>query len=239
MYGDDRLVIMDADGTTIDAFDAIQQTFSRHDMSIGDIERFQNRRNIFKYLGGLKELPKNLRKQLKGKKRHAVIETLTEVYRESAQLYEGMAGLLNELIAQPHIRVGVVTRNITLEPEQTLQQLYQRNGVQVAGLDFIVHLPQKAHKTDAFRAVRDGFKVNPARACACGDEKRDYVAAVATGMHPFMVSYGFESHRRLVEKIGVPEELIARQPLELRRRMLHAFDLPGSTDELNQPNQVE
>ncbi len=235
MYSDNRLVIMDADGTTIDAFDAIRQTFSQHDMSIGDIERFQNRRNIFKYLGGLKELPKNLRKQLKGEKRLAVVSTLTEVYRESTQLYEGMAGLLNQLIAHPGIRVGVVTRNITLEPEQTLQRLYQRNGVEVSGLDFIVHLPQKAQKTDAFRAVRESFQVNPARAYASGDEKRDYVAAIATGMHPFMVSYGFESHKRLVEKIGVPQELIARQPLELKQRILHALDLAGSLDRGGEP----
>ncbi|MET0052597.1 MAG: HAD hydrolase-like protein [Candidatus Thiodiazotropha sp.] len=157
-----------------------------------------------------------------------MVKTLTEVYRESTQLYEGMAGLLNQLIAQPEIRVGVITRNITLEPELTLQKLYQRNGVEVSGLDFIVHLPQKAQKTDAFRAVREGFQVNPARAYASGDEKRDYVAAIATGMHPFMVSYGFESHRRLVDKIGVPEELIARQPLELKQRILHALDLGDS-----------
>ncbi|MEJ2423058.1 MAG: HAD family hydrolase, partial [Candidatus Thiodiazotropha sp.] len=93
---------------------------------------------------------------------------------------------------------------------------------------FRVHLPQKAQKTDAFRAVRESFKVNPARAYASGDEKRDYVAAIATGMHPFMVSYGFESHKRLVEKVGVPEELIARQPLELKQRILHALDLTES-----------
>ena len=225
MYCNDRLVIMDADGTTIDAFDAIAETFSAHDMSIGDIVRFQNRRNIFKYLGGIKELPKNLRKQLKGEKRAAVIQTLTEVYRESTGLYEGMADLLNHLIEHQGIRVGVITRNITHEPETTLQQLYQRNGVDVSGLDFVVHLPQREQKTEAFRAVRDSFRINPAKAYASGDEKRDYVAAIGTGMHPFMVSYGFESFERLTEKVGVPAELISRQPLDLKRRILHALDL--------------
>ncbi|MCG7974283.1 MAG: HAD hydrolase-like protein [Candidatus Thiodiazotropha taylori] len=225
MYGNERLVIMDADGTTIDAFDAITETFEAHDMSIGDIVRFQKRRNIFKYLGGIKELPKNLRKQLNGEKRVAVLDTLTQVYRESACLYEGMDELLNQLIDHPGIRVGVVTRNITLEPEVTLQQLYRRNGVNVTGLDFVVHLPQKEQKLNAFKAVRESFKINPARAYACGDEKRDYVAAIGTGMHPFMVSYGFESFERLTDKIGVPAELISRQPLDLKRRILHALDL--------------
>ncbi|MES9863573.1 MAG: HAD hydrolase-like protein [Candidatus Thiodiazotropha sp. LLP2] len=225
MYCNERLIIMDADGTTIDAFGAIAETFEAHDMSIGDMVRFQKRRNIFKYLGGIKELPKNLRKQLNGEKRLEVLNTLTEVYRESALLYEGMSVLLNELIEHPGIRVGVITRNITLEPEITLQQLYQRNGVNVSGLDFVIHLPQREQKISAFKAVRDSFQVNPARAYASGDEKRDYVAAIGSGMHPFMVSYGFESFERLTEKIGVPAELISRQPMDLKRRILHALDL--------------
>jgi phosphoglycolate phosphatase len=54
MYTNDRLVILDADGTTIDAFKAIEKTFAHHGMSIGPLARFQKRRNIFKYLGGLK-----------------------------------------------------------------------------------------------------------------------------------------------------------------------------------------
>jgi phosphoglycolate phosphatase len=194
-------------------------------MSIGDIVRFQKRRNIFKYLGGIKELPKNLRKQLNAEKRVAVLDTLTQVYRQSARLYEGMDELLNKLIDHPEIRVGVITRNITLEPEITLQQLYQRNGVNVSGLDFVVHLPQKEQKINAFKAVRESYQINPARAYASGDEKRDYVAAIGTGMHPFMVSYGFESFERLTEKIRVPAELISRQPVDLKRRILHALGL--------------
>jgi phosphoglycolate phosphatase len=121
--------------------------------------------------------------------------------------------------------VGVITRNITLEPEETLQQLYRRNGVQVEALDFIIHLPLREDKTPAFRAIRDSFGVNPARAYASGDEKRDFLAAIGSGMHPFMVSYGFESFARLSKKIGIPEELISRHPVEFKQRLLHTFDL--------------
>ena len=39
-----HLVILDADGTTIDAFGAINRTFARHGMNLGDLERFQKRR---------------------------------------------------------------------------------------------------------------------------------------------------------------------------------------------------
>ena len=37
--------------------------FFRHGMDIGDLERFQRRRKLLKYIGGLREFPKNLRQQ--------------------------------------------------------------------------------------------------------------------------------------------------------------------------------
>ncbi|MES9993296.1 MAG: HAD hydrolase-like protein [Candidatus Thiodiazotropha sp.] len=225
MFESHRLIILDADGTTIDAFEAINIAFKAHNMDIGDVERFQDRRKIFKYIGGLKELPKNLRKQLKEKQRIALINTLTEIYREQAQLFDGMGGMINRLVSQPDLRVGMITRNITNEAEKTLRQLYRRNGVDVAGLDFLIHLPLKKDKLTAFQTIRESLKVNPARAYATGDEKCDYLAAVGTGMHPFMVSFGFESYQRLTKKIGVPAALISRQPLELKQRVLHALDI--------------
>ena len=225
MFTGNRLMILDADGTTVDAFGAINQTFATHNMDIGDVERFQNRRHIFKYLGGLRELPKNLRHQLKGRKRTALIATLTEIYREQAVLYEGAGEWINLLLAAPDIRVGVITRNITNHPEATLQQLYRRNGVDVAAFDFFIHLPLREEKLPAFRALRETFGVNPSRAFASGDEKKDFMAALGSGMHPFMVSYGFESFARLTRKLGIPEELISRHPQELKQRILHTFDL--------------
>ena len=88
MYKSDRLVILDADGTTIDAFGAIHATFVHHGMNIGPLERFQKRRNLFKYLGGVKEFPVNLRKQIAGTSRARLVETLTEVYLEQRRALE-------------------------------------------------------------------------------------------------------------------------------------------------------
>jgi len=51
---------------------------------------------------------------------------------------------------------------------------------------------------------------------------------MAAGMHPFMVSYGFEDYERLTEKHRVPAELISRTPAELCERVLNALGLPGS-----------
>lgn len=226
MYTDERLIILDADGTTIDAFAAIDRTFAHHGMDIGPLSRFQKRRNLFKYLGGLKELPRNLRKQITGEKRSRLVATLTEVYREEANLYEGIEPLLRRLTEESALRVGIVTRNITREPLETLERLFRRVGIDPERFDFLVHLPLREDKLPAFRELRARFGVNPARAFACGDEARDYLAAVHSGMHPFVVSYGFEDYDRLTQKHGVPVELISRTPAELVHRVLHGLGLP-------------
>jgi phosphoglycolate phosphatase len=231
MYSNDRLVILDADGTTIDAFRAIEKTFAYHGMDIGPLARFQKRRNIFKYLGGLKEMPTNLRRQLGRSKRSKIVATLTEVYREEAEMFSGMERLIARLASVPEIKVGIVTRNITNEPIETLTRLFDRHGLEPDLLDFLVHLPLAENKLGYFRRMREQFEINPARAYACGDEAKDFQAAIGAGMHPFMVSYGFEGFERLQVKHAIPTEIIARSPDELAWRVLHALGIDAD-DEL-------
>jgi phosphoglycolate phosphatase len=221
----DRLVIFDADGTLVDAFHAIEAAFARHGMDIGDLERFQKRRKLLKYLGGLREFPRNLRRQFGKQNRARLLDTLTEVYRGEARLYPGMAALLRRLVAAPDIRVGIVSRNVTHEPAETLRQLLARHEIGVDGLDFLACIPLGETKLLQFRSIRALFGINPARAHACGDEYRDYLAAVGAGLHPFIAAYGFEDHDRLRDAYGVPEEVLARSPVELAARLCHALDL--------------
>ncbi|MFZ5473873.1 MAG: HAD family hydrolase [Pseudomonadota bacterium] len=221
----DRLIIIDADGTVIDAFAAIGRAFAHHGMDLGDLVRFQKRRHLFKYLGGIKEFPRNLAKQLGKHSRKELLGTLTEVYREEAQMYEGMPELIGDLIEAPGIRVGIVTRNISHEPEITLARLFARHGIESERLDFLHCLGLDEVKTPYFKATREYYDINPARAFACGDEHRDYVAAQAAGMHPFIVSYGFESIERLTRKFGIPAEVISQDPRDFAGRLRHALDL--------------
>lgn len=223
----DRLIVIDADGTLIDAFSAIGAAFARHGMDLGDLERFQKRRNLFKYLGGMKEFPRNLAKHLGRASRKELIATLTEIYREEARLYPGMDALVRDLLATPDIRVGMVTRNVTREPEATLTRLLVRHGLEISQLNFFHHIPLRHDKTPYFRAVRERLDINPARAYACGDESKDFAAASAAGMHAFMVSYGFESHARLTGKFGVPEEIISATPEALCARVRHGLGVEG------------
>jgi len=226
-YSNKQLVILDADGTTIDAYNAIEKAFVHHGMDLGDEESFQKRHNIFKYLGGLKQFPSNLRKNITKHNRKQIVETLTDVYRNDAALYAGIPEFIRTLMAAPDVIVGMVTRNITNEPLETLRQLFARHDINLGDFDFLVHVPLEEKKTLHFRAVREQFGVNPARASVCGDENKDYVAAINTGMHPYMVSYGFENYLRLTKKFEIPEELISRTPHELCGRVLHGLGILG------------
>lgn len=220
-----RLIILDADGTTIDAYNAIEKAFVHHGMDLGDEESFQKRHNIFKYLGGIKQFPSNLRKNITKHNRKQIVSTLTDVYRNDAALYPGIADFIRSLMAAPNVVVGMVTRNITEEPLETLRQLFARHDINIADFDFLVHVPLEEKKTPHFRQVRQQFDINPARASVCGDENKDYVAAINTGMHPFMVSYGFENLTRLTKKFEIPEEIISRTPAELVLRVQHALEI--------------
>jgi phosphoglycolate phosphatase len=221
----ERLIVFDVDGTILDAYSAIVDTFARHGMELGDLERFQKRHHLFKYLGGIKEFPFNLRKQLGKRSRKKILSTLTDVYRDDAELYPGMVDLIRTLIAAPGIRVGLVTRNITSEPLLTIRKLLSRHDIDLDAFDFAVHVPLGEEKTSALRSTRKSFDINPARSYACGDEHKDFTSAVAAGMHPFIGSYGFEDYTRLTKKFKVPEDVISRTPQDLSIRVLHALDL--------------
>ena len=225
MFQNKRLVILDADGTTIDAYPAIEQAFAQHGMTLGAEESFQKRHHLFKYLGGLKEFPSIVKKNIRQQGRKKIVTTLTEVYRSEAKLYPGIADLIKSLIDAPDVVVGLVTRNITNEPLETLRQLFGRHDIDVSAMDFFDHVPLSEGKTAQFRLTRERFGINPALAYVCGDEHKDFLAAISTGMHPFMVSYGFEDHDRLTQKFAVPAEVISRTSDELCIRIRHALDL--------------
>ncbi len=234
--GRERLVIFDADGTIIDAFHAIEQTFLRHGMAIGDLERFQKRRKLLKYLGGMREFPNNLRKQFGKQSRKRLLGTLTEIYRDEAVLYPGIASLLRTLLSAPGIRVGLVTRNVTTEPEKTLEYLFKRHDIDILDFDYLACIPLNEDKSSHFRRIRECLAINPARTYTCGDEYSDYTAAIGAGIYPFVVAYGFEDAERLTKGFGVPYEVISTSPADLSERLLHALDLTdGMYSSLDEP----
>jgi len=221
----DHLIILDADGTLFDTFPVVEEAFALHGMDIGDRNRFQRRRKLLKYLGGLREFPRNLRQQFDRASRKQFKQTLTEIYRASAQPFPGMIDLLQLLLEAPHVRVGIVSRNVTIDPETTLSIVLQRYGIDSGALDFVRCIPRGDTKTEQFRHLRDWFGINPLRATVCGDEAIDYEDASRAGMRALIAGYGFEDPGRLVEDYGVPAELVAATPELLAARLCHSLDL--------------
>jgi phosphoglycolate phosphatase len=222
----DRLVIFDADGTLIDAFHVVGHAFAANGMDIGDLERFQRRRKLLKYVGGLREFPKNLRRQIGKDKRKRLKETLTELYRAEAKLFPGVGALVRRLIETPDVRVGIVSRNVTIEPEASVAAVLERHGIDPGQLDFLRCIPLGESKASTFDALREHFGINPLRAIVCGDEYKDYASARSAGMGSLIVSYGFENHARLIDDYDIPPGIVARTPEEMIRRLCHALDLP-------------
>jgi len=225
----DRLIIFDADGTVIDAYRVIALALQRIGMNLGDLSRFQARHGLFKYMGGLREFPRNLALHIGKYGRNALLTNLTEVYREEAQFYPGVASLLQQLLDQPDIRVGMVTRNVSFEPAVTLARIFARHGLDIQQLDFVNNIPLDHDKATSFKAARARLGINPAHAFVCGDEYKDFSGAIASGMHPFIVSYGFESPARLTRKFGIPAEIISATPADLIARIRHTFNIETPT----------
>jgi phosphoglycolate phosphatase len=118
---------------------------------------------------------------------------------------------------------------VTIEPEETLKCLFRRHGIDTGEFDFFACIPLKENKTAYLKQARQSFAINPARAYACGDEYSDYLATIGAGMHPFVVSYGFEDSTRLTKKFGVPSEVISTSPAEFADSLLNALDLTAET----------
>jgi phosphoglycolate phosphatase len=223
MFSNKRLVILDADGTTIDAFSAIAKTFSAHGMALGDLSRSPKRHNLLKYLAGAKEFPKNLRKQLTRVKHNLLIDMLTAVNRDKARLYPRMCELINRPLDSSDVLVGIVTRNITHDPEKTPRLLFQREQVDVDKLDFLIHVSLKEKKTAVLNRIRELHQVNPSLCYVCGDEYKNYLSDLLAAMHPFIVSYGFESLERLAQKFEIPGMSFYDSPQQFSQRLLHAL----------------
>ena len=209
------LVVLDFDGFLINSYDLLRTTFEHFGLDVGDEKRFKHRRKFLKYLGGGKEFLSNLVSMSLPKKKK-LRERLTEVYVESGRLFPPFVPFLNELIAEPAVHVGVLSRNFTCSPGLTMRTVLRRSGVAEAHLDFVIPIPAGTKKLN----ILEGMRSSRYRACLFGaDEVSDYRAARETGYEIVMAAYGFDSRERLNEHGGVPANLIFDDPVSVVRAM--------------------
>lgn len=213
------LVVLDFDGVLLNSYALIRETMESFGLDVGDEERFRNRRKFLKYLGGGKELLNNLIGMSLPKTRK-LRARLTECYFASGFVYPEFIDVLNNMIANPLIHCGIISRNFTLRPGPTIRAVLRRSGVNEDGLDFVVPVPIGAGKVD----VLDGMlSARYGESLLCADEIGDYHAARDTGYESLIGSYGFDTGARLVKRGEVPASCIYDTPdalaRELRRRI--------------------
>lgn len=213
----EALIVLDFDGLLINSYRLLKITFAHFGLDVGDENRFKNRRKFLKYLGGGKEFIGNLvNLSLPSKK--LIRKQLTETYCRKGKIHPEFTLLLNEMIDNPKIHIGVVSRNFTHHPGNTIRQVLRNSKVNEAALDFVIPISARAKKINILEGMKSSaYKTNIFMA----DEISDYEAATAAHYDQIlMASYGFDTRDRLIKKGEIPEKVIFDSP----EKLVHKLD---------------
>lgn len=208
----DKLIVLDFDGFLVNSYRLLQIAFENFGLDIGDEHRFRHRRKFLKYIGGGKEFLGNLVNYTLPKKKK-IREILTDIYQQEGRIYPEFGPLINYLIENPRMHVGIISRNFTLNPGTTIRNVLRNSNLEEQDLDFVIPLDVGVKKI----AVLEGMRSSRYLQCIFGgDEIGDYRAAMDSGYDTiFLGSYGFDDRERLITKGKVPPAVIYDTPKEL------------------------
>ncbi len=147
----------------------------------------------------------------------ALRESFLDFYAErvchQTRLFPGIAELIGELRAR-EIRWGIVTNKSTRFTEQIVLALELEPDCLACG-DTTPHL--KPHPASLLHAAAQ-LKLSPGDCCYLGDDLRDMKAAIAAGMRPIAVDWGYHH-----PESGGPgtwdAEMVIAHPLDLLSRL--------------------
>jgi len=147
----------------------------------------------------------------------ALRESFLDFYAErvchETRLFPGIAELLRELRAR-EIRWGIVTNKSTRFTEQIVLALELEPDCVACG-DTTPHL--KPHPASLLHAAAQ-LKLAPRECCYLGDDLRDMKAAIAAGMRPIAVDWGYHHPESGGPGTWDAEAVIAH-PLDLLSRL--------------------
>jgi len=218
----DILTVLDFDGFLINSYKLLQITFEDFGFDIGDEDRFRHRRKFLKYLGGGKEFLRNLVSYSLPKQKK-IRKVLTEIYQEEGRIYREFVPVINRMIENPGIHVGIISRNFTHNPGTTIRTVLKNSEVEEQELDFVIPIPAGIKKRD----ILEGMKSCRYKQCLFGaDEIGDFRAATETGYDMIiMASYGFDNRKRLISEGDVPPDIIFDTPKDLAEILSRAITL--------------
>lgn len=210
------LIVLDFDGFLINSYQLLQIAFEHFGLDIGEEHRFRQRRKFLKYIGGGKEFLGNLVHYTLPKKKK-VRQTLTEIYQQEGRIYPIFRPLINYMIDNSRMHVGIISRNFTHNPGATIRCVLRNSDLEEQDLDFVIPIDVGVKKA----AVLEGMRSSRYRQCIFGgDEIGDYRAAKESGYDTiFMGSYGFDDRERLVTNGKVPPGVIYDTPKELVEKL--------------------
>jgi phosphoglycolate phosphatase len=147
----------------------------------------------------------------------ALRESFLDFYAErvchETRLFPGIAELIRELRAR-EIRWGIVTNKSTRFTEQIVLALKLEPDCVACG-DTTPHL--KPHPASLLHAAAQ-LKLAPTECCYLGDDLRDMKAAIAAGMRPIAVDWGYHHPESGGPGTWDAETVIAH-PLDLLSRL--------------------
>jgi N-acetyl-D-muramate 6-phosphate phosphatase len=145
--------------------------------------------------------------------REAFLDFYAERVCHETRLFPGIAELLREL-RRREIRWGIVTNKSTRFTEQIVLALKLEPDCLACG-DTTPHL--KPHPASLLHAAAQ-LKLTPAECCYLGDDLRDMKAAIAAGMRPIAVDWGYHHPESGGPGTWDAETVIAH-PLDLLSRL--------------------
>jgi 2-phosphoglycolate phosphatase len=147
----------------------------------------------------------------------ALRESFLDFYAErvchETRLFPGIAELLREL-RRREIRWGIVTNKSTRFTEQIVLALRLEPDCVACG-DTTPHL--KPHPASLLHAAAQ-LKLAPTECCYLGDDLRDMKAAIAAGMRPIAVDWGYH-HPESGGPGSWDAETVIAHPLDLLSRL--------------------
>lgn len=210
-----KAVIFDLDGTLLnsleDIADSANRVLSNHDFSTHKPDDYRM------FVGsGISEL---MTRALPEEERDPdTIDVYVKEYRQEyarnwnkkTKPYMGIAGMLDKLVSR-HIKIAVLSNKLHAFTKQCVDELLPRWKFDVV-MGFKNKIPLKPDPTSALQIAKQ-LNLSPSQILYVGDSAIDMKTAVAAGMHPVGVLWGFRSKDELQKNgaktlIGRPEAIL-------------------------------